>query len=175
MNSCSKPHCKDPADSASFDLNPKTPEERGWEFHISSILMQVIGPDFHGPSSSHTGGAQRIALAARRLLGNAPKSAHITFFNSFATTGEGHHSPRAVKAGLLGFETTDPRTPSADRLFEESGTQIFFKKILDDRKHPNTLLIELERGGDRVLLKGVSIGGGNIQIAEQALNLASVA
>ena len=38
-------------------------------------LFDVLGPVMTGPSSSHTAGAVRIGLTARRLLGSRPLNA----------------------------------------------------------------------------------------------------
>ena len=73
-------------------------------------LFDILGPVMVGPSSSHTAGAVRIGLAARRLLGEGtPKSAEITLFGSFAATGRGHGTDRALIAGLLGYKPDDER------------------------------------------------------------------
>ena len=42
-----------------------------------------------GPSSSHTAGAVRIGLTARKLLGDRPVHADISLHGSFALTGHG--------------------------------------------------------------------------------------
>ncbi len=74
-----------------------------------SSVFDMIGPVMIGPSSSHTAGVVRIARAANRLLGGVPDEAEITFYNSFASTYEGHGSDRAIIAGLLDFKTDDKR------------------------------------------------------------------
>jgi len=66
-------------------------------------LFDVLGPVMTGPSSSHTAGAVRIGLTARNLLGEAPKTAEILLHGSFAATGRGHGTDRALVAGLLGL------------------------------------------------------------------------
>ena len=66
-------------------------------------LFDVLGPVMTGPSSSHTAGAVRIGLTARNLLGEAPKTAEILLHGSFAATGRGHGTDRALVAGLLGM------------------------------------------------------------------------
>ena len=66
-------------------------------------LFDVLGPVMTGPSSSHTAGAVRIGLTARNLLGEAPKTAEILLHGSFAATGRGHGTDRALVAGLLQF------------------------------------------------------------------------
>ena len=58
-------------------------------------IFDVIGPVMVGPSSSHTAGAVRIGLLARRLLGCAPSNAVLRLHGSMAATGEGHGTPLA--------------------------------------------------------------------------------
>ena len=73
-------------------------------------LFDILGPVMVGPSSSHTAGAVRLGRTARRLLGEGtPCRANITLFGSFAATGCGHGTDRALIAGLLGFQPDDER------------------------------------------------------------------
>ena len=67
-------------------------------------LFDVLGPVMTGPSSSHTAGAVRIGSTARRLLGEQPAEAEILLYGSFAATGRGHGTDRALVAGLLGMQ-----------------------------------------------------------------------
>ena len=76
-------------------------------------LFDVLGPVMTGPSSSHTAGAVRIGLTARNLLGEAPKTAEILLHGSFAATGRGHGTDRALVAGLLGMLPDDERIPDS--------------------------------------------------------------
>ena len=64
-------------------------------------LFDVLGPVMIGPSSSHTAGAARIGYTAQKLLGEVPAKADIGLYGSFATTGKGHGTDRALVAGLL--------------------------------------------------------------------------
>mgnify|MGYP000813083543 CR=1 FL=1 len=64
-------------------------------------LFDVLGPVMIGPSSSHTAGAARIGYTAQKLLGDVPAEADIGLYGSFATTGRGHGTDRALVAGLL--------------------------------------------------------------------------
>ena len=82
-------------------------------------LFDVLGPVMTGPSSSHTAGAVRIGLTARNLLGEAPKTAEILLHGSFAATGRGHGTDRALVAGLLGLSPADGRVPDSFRLARE--------------------------------------------------------
>ena len=144
-----------------------TPVERGWSHRRYSILREVLGPDFHGPSSSHTAAPQLIALEARRLLDGVPSFAKVKLFNSFATTGEGHRTQIAIVAGLLGIKTTDPRTPDAMAIARQNDLAVTFEKHQDAAEHPNTLELELQGGSILVRMKGISIGGGNFEIVEK--------
>ena len=80
-------------------------------------LFDVLGPVMIGPSSSHTAGAARIGYTAQKLLGDVPAEADIGLYGSFATTGRGHGTDRALVAGLLGMKPDDLRIPNA---FEEA-------------------------------------------------------
>src|SRR5664280_2131077 len=66
-------------------------------------LLDIIGPVMVGPSSSHTAGACRIGLLVRGLVGGTPEKARIELHGSFARTGEGHGTDKALAGGLLGF------------------------------------------------------------------------
>ena len=59
-------------------------------------LFDVLGPVMTGPSSSHTAGAVRIGSTARRLLGEQPAQAEILLYGSFAATGRGHGTDKAL-------------------------------------------------------------------------------
>ena len=86
-----------------------------------SSVFDMIGPIMIGPSSSHTAGVVRIARAALKLLGGIPNHAEITFYNSFASTYEGHSSDRAIIAGLMDFKTDDKRIKESLELAKEQG------------------------------------------------------
>src|SRR5512147_450007 len=66
-------------------------------------ILDIIGPVMVGPSSSHTAGACRLGLLARNLVGGTPDKALIELHGSFARTGEGHGTDKAIVAGLMGF------------------------------------------------------------------------
>ena len=80
-------------------------------------IFDILGPVMVGPSSSHTAGAARIGLMARTLLGEEPIEAAIHFHGSFAETGSGHGTDRALVGGILGMRPDDLRIPDA---FEEA-------------------------------------------------------
>jgi L-serine dehydratase len=80
-------------------------------------LFDILGPVMVGPSSSHTAGACRLGLMARAILGDAPDHARILLHGSFAATGEGHGTHRAIVGGLVGLLPDDLRLR---RAYEEA-------------------------------------------------------
>ena len=72
-------------------------------------LFDILGPTMVGPSSSHTAGASRLGFVTRALAGETPDRAQIELHGSFAMTGEGHGTKRAIVGGLLGYRPDDPR------------------------------------------------------------------
>lgn len=128
-------------------------------------IFDIIGPVMIGPSSSHTAGAVRLGNLARKILGEEPKKAKIILFNSFARTGRGHGTDKAVIAGLLGFTPDDERIKTA---FEEArrrglAYQLFTEEI-DESLHPNTATFELEGTSKKTQVTGCSIGGGRVKV-----------
>jgi L-serine dehydratase len=125
-------------------------------------LRDIIGPIMVGPSSSHTAGALRIASIARRLLGCTPKHATFTLYGSFAATGSGHGTDKALVAGIIGLSPDDPNVAHSFNLAEEAGCTI---EIIWDTDttvdHPNTVDVHCEdAAGNTLDMRGVSIGGG---------------
>lgn len=132
-----------------------------------SSVFDMIGPIMIGPSSSHTAGVVRIARAAVKLLGGIPDYAEITFYNSFASTYEGHNSDRAIIAGLMDFKTDDKRIKESLDLAKESGLVYTFKSVGNaSTLHPNTIKLVLKKGDHGIEVIGESRGGGMINIAE---------
>ena len=72
-------------------------------------VFDIIGPRMVGPSSSHTAGAVRIGLVAHGLIAGNIASTDITLYGSFAETGRGHGTDRAIVAGVLGVGPDDER------------------------------------------------------------------
>ena len=121
-----------------------------------------------GPSSSHTAGAVKIGYITRKLLGNSPVHADITLYGSFAATGAGHGTDRALIAGLLGMKPDDIRVPDSFSLAKQSGLDFCF--ALESAKrgnHPNTAkLIVTDLSGNTLEVVGASVGGGRVRICE---------
>jgi L-serine dehydratase len=130
-------------------------------------LLDIIGPVMVGPSSSHTAGACRIGLLARCLVGGTPETARLELHGSFARTGEGHGTDKALAGGLMGFRPDDDRIRAALDIAEREGLRYVFEKTtIDDDAHPNTVRITLERGDRRAQLTGSSLGAGRVLITE---------
>lgn len=130
-------------------------------------LFDVLGPVMTGPSSSHTAGAVRIGLTARRLLGSRPLNAEIQLHGSFAATGRGHGTDKALVAGLLGMQPDDPRIPQSFELARQAGLQFSLGRVTLRGAHPNTAVLHLTGEDGRSLeVVGASIGGGRISICQ---------
>lgn len=127
-------------------------------------IFDVIGPVMVGPSSSHTAGAVRIGLFARRLLGTEPLSADIALHGSFAATGEGHGTPLALLAGLLGLQPDDERVPAAATLAETRGLRCAFADEDLGEVHPNSVRLRLKGEGGELEILASSVGGGRIKV-----------
>jgi L-serine dehydratase len=107
-------------------------------------LFDILGPVMVGPSSSHTAGAVRIGRMARRLLGEGtPVVAKITLSGSFAATGQGHGTDRALVGGLLGMKPDDLRIPFAFDEAEKEGLDYAIDAVELRDAHPNTARIEV--------------------------------
>lgn len=128
-------------------------------------IFDLIGPIMVGPSSSHTAGAVRIGLVSRKLLGEPPAEAELYLYGSFADTGLGHGTDKALVAGLLGMEPDDERIPDSFRYAQETGLRFTFGTADLRAAHPNSVLLKL-RGVSGACLEvtAASIGGGRIQI-----------
>ena len=130
-------------------------------------VFDIVGPRMTGPSSSHTAGAARIALIARRIINRPVKEVHFTLYGSFAETGRGHGTDKALIAGILGFEPDDVRIRDAYKHARDRGVLVNIIMSDEPTRHPNTVKIEAcDAIGQWTEVKGESIGGGNILITE---------
>ena len=130
-------------------------------------LLDIIGPVMVGPSSSHTAGACRIGLLARCLVGGTPERAHMELHGSFARTGEGHGTDKALVGGLMGFRPDDERLRTALEIAEKDGLDFSFEKTtISEEAHPNTVRITLERGDRHAVMTGSSLGAGRVLVSE---------
>lgn len=128
-------------------------------------IFDLIGPIMVGPSSSHTAGAVRIGLACRRILGEEVAEADITLAGSFAATGRGHGTDRAIIAGLMGMTPDDERVPQSFEIAREKKLLFSFAFGEIPQSHPNTARLVLRgvRGAESDI-EAASLGGGRIEI-----------
>jgi L-serine dehydratase len=130
-------------------------------------LFDILGPVMVGPSSSHTAGACRLGLMARAIFGGTPARARISLHGSFAATGEGHGTHRALVGGLIGIAPDDLRLKQAYDEAKRAGLEWEFVEVqLGDDAHPNTAIIELSGGAEKVTVRGASVGGGRVEVTE---------
>lgn len=128
-------------------------------------IFDMMGPVMVGPSSSHTAGAARIGNMGRTLLGEDVARADIGLHGSFAETGFGHGTDRALLAGLLGMKPDDLRIPNAYEEANRAGMAYSFRTVELRDAHPNTALLELTgKSGKQLTLQASSIGGGAIVV-----------
>ncbi|MBQ9393123.1 MAG: L-serine ammonia-lyase, iron-sulfur-dependent subunit beta [Oscillospiraceae bacterium] len=128
-------------------------------------VFDILGPVMVGPSSSHTAGAARIGYMARTLLGTRPLLARIHLHGSFAETGVGHGTDRALVGGLLGMKPDDLRLPFAFEEAKKHGLIFTIDEIELPDAHPNTAVIEADgEGGRHLELQASSLGGGRIMV-----------
>jgi L-serine dehydratase len=132
-------------------------------------LLDIIGPVMVGPSSSHTAGACRLGLLARCLVGGTPERARIELHGSFARTGEGHGTDKAIVGGLMGFRPDDERIRDALGIADREGLDYRFEKTTlgeENEVHPNTVRITVERGERSSVMVGSSLGAGRVLVTE---------
>ena len=112
-------------------------------------IFEILGPIMVGPSSSHTAGAVRIGRMARPLLGERPVRADIGLYGSFAETGRGHGTDRALVAGLLGMKPDDLRIPNSFVAAGEQGLEFTIHPVELREAHPNTAVLTVEGASGR--------------------------
>lgn len=98
----------------------------------------------HGPSSSHTMGPSNAAKIIKNRYPNGKKY-QVELYNSLALTGKGHLTDLAIEKQLEGFEVT-------------------FEFLIDEEKHPNTLIFKVFDESDSLIAteEVYSVGGGRI-------------
>ncbi len=128
-------------------------------------IFDILGPVMVGPSSSHTAGAVRIGLIARQLFGKQPDKAVVYLHGSFAATGKGHGTDRALIAGLLGMQPDDLGIPQSFEAAREAGMEFVIEPRELRDAHPNTARIMMgDTGGKTLEIEACSIGGGRIRV-----------
>lgn len=128
-------------------------------------LFDILGPIMVGPSSSHTAGAARIGFVGYRLLGETPVKAKIELHGSFASTGKGHGTDKALVAGLLGMRPDDIRIPKSFEIAQERGMAFEITSVYLKDVHPNSVRLTLTgKSGKTCTMIASSLGGGRIKV-----------
>jgi L-serine dehydratase len=135
-----------------------------------------------GPSSSHTLGPWKAALAFRDALAAYTfNNISITLYGSLSKTGKGHKTDVAIQLGLAGLtpETTNPgemervldQIKITETLFFDSGSISFSPQMHIDfcnslhEAHPNVLTFRATKKEETILEQTyTSLGGGFIRL-----------
>jgi len=129
-------------------------------------IFDIVGPIMIGPSSSHTAGAIRIGLFARKILGQKPEKVLFKLYNSFALTGTGHGTDKAILGGVLGYNVDDPAIKNSFDHAKNQGIEYSFAFLSKDERHPNSVDIVFMDKNDNVIMEvsAKSVGGGEVKI-----------
>lgn len=130
-------------------------------------VFDIIGPRMTGPSSSHTAGAVRLANIARKIAGDDVAEVAFTLYGSFAETGRGHGTDKALIAGALGLKPDDPGIKDAYQIARRDEVLVQVEYSDEPVRHPNTARIRIAGSDGNITdVLGVSVGGGNILVTE---------
>ncbi|MCE5192512.1 L-serine ammonia-lyase, iron-sulfur-dependent subunit beta [bacterium] len=129
-------------------------------------IFDVMGPIMIGPSSSHTAGAAKIGYLAHRVYGKPISRVQIALYNSFAETGWGHGTNKAILGGILGLRVDDPRIKRSFEIAAQAGIDVTFEQKIDPEKHPNYASVTFRDadGSHPFVVEGISVGGGAAKI-----------
>lgn len=129
-------------------------------------VFDIVGPIIIGPSSSHTGGACRLANAARAIFNKPITDVVIHVYGSFAATLRGHGTDKALVGGLLGLAPDDERLTHALTIANEAGLNYRFAMEEETGSQPNLVRFDMRNAGEgtQMSVSGASIGGGNIVV-----------
>ncbi len=130
-------------------------------------VFDVIGPIMIGPSSSHTAGAARLARVAAQICAKPFFKVAFGLSGSFAKTGAGHGTDRALLAGAMGFLQDDERIVEAYDIAQKKNLQYRFYEVALNEKYENSCKITFYHAdGTKSIIVGSSIGGGRIIVSK---------
>ncbi len=132
---------------------------------MSVSIFQVAGPVMIGPSSSHTAGAARLGRIAAKLVDDFD---FVSFglHGSFARTGKGHGTDKALLAGVMGIREDDEAIADAFAIAGEAAFHYEFHNVELPGIHENSVRIMFYK--DSILLcevDGSSLGGGEVLVS----------
>lgn len=117
-----------------------------------------------GPSSSHTAGAARLGRIAAKL---ADDFDFVSFglHGSFAKTGKGHGTDKALLAGVMGIREDNEAIADAYEIADKRGIGYAFHDVELPRDHENSVQIMFYKSGQLLCkVDGSSLGGGAVLI-----------
>lgn len=128
-------------------------------------IFEVLGPVMIGPSSSHTAGAAKLARVAAIIAAKPFQKVYFGLSGSFAETGLGHGTHKALLAGALGFVEDDERIRDAEAVAMQQGIQYgFAEEDLEDMHENSVHIVFSHKDESKSEIWGSSIGGGRIVI-----------
>lgn len=128
-----------------------------------SSLFDIISPIMVGPSSSHTAGAVRLGLLAKKIYDSTPQKITFKLYNSYAQTGKGHGTDKGLLAGVLGLAVDDVKIKDIFNSPEAKSIEYKFEYLEDFNRHPNAVDFIFD-GEQKMTISGDSIGAGNVKI-----------
>lgn len=131
---------------------------------MSLGLFDVVGPIMHGPSSSHTAGANRIGYMAGKIMGGVPQSLEFGFHPTYFKVYAGHLTHVALTAGCLGYREDQSESRDALKEAQKRNLEISCYPIDEVKLHRNTMRTHGRFENLSWEINGVSLGGGNILI-----------
>lgn len=132
---------------------------------MSLGLFDVVGPIMHGPSSNHTGGANRIGYVAGKFIGGEATNYEFWFHPIFMRTFTGHRTHIALLSGCLGMREYEDRCNDSKKIADSKGITVSYHPIEDEEVNRNTMRIKADFDGVRWSINGISVGGGSIVIS----------
>ncbi len=130
-------------------------------------VFDVIGPIMTGPSSSHTAGAARLARIAAEICEKPFGKVAFGLSGSFAKTGAGHGTDKALLAGVMGFFEDDERISDSYKYADARKLIYRFYEIDLNEQYENSCKITFYcNDGSRTTVVGSSIGGGRIVVTK---------
>jgi len=117
-----------------------------------------------GPSSSHTAGAARLGFLAGKMAPGPIEEVNFRLHGSFAETGSGHGTDKALLAGVMGLKPADEHIREAFALARQRGLRYSFQAVDLGDMHPNSTEITMSGTWGQMQVLGSSIGGGAVRI-----------
>ena len=132
---------------------------------MSVSIFQVAGPIMIGPSSSHTAGAARLGRIAAKLV-DSFDFVSFGLHGSFAKTGKGHGTDKALLAGVMGIREDDEDISNAFSIADDAKLNYEFHDVELTGIHENSVRIAFYKN-DQLMCKvdGSSLGGGEVLIS----------